>query len=62
MRLIASGMGGFDTCDPFDAAFDNALVGEVSGLAALLVDVVGGVAGFGVLVTPGGGAFVETVG
>ena len=47
MRLIASGMGGFDTCEPFDAAFDKALVGEVSGLAALLVDVVGSVAGFG---------------
>ena len=42
--------------------FDKALVGEVSGLAALLVDVVGSVGGLWVLVPPGGGAFVETVG
>ena len=59
MRLLVVFDGLGDSCLAFCSADDEELVGVESGLAALLVDVIGGGGLVGVVVTPGGDALVE---
>ena len=62
MRLRFGLDGTGDSREALPAVVNHALVGNESGLAALLVNVVGGDGLIAVFVTPGGDAFVEAVG